>query len=31
MIDATSNVNKYGSSNTVINPEYRKKMLLNYH
>ena len=31
MIDATSNINKYGSENTVINPEYRKKMLLNYY
>jgi hypothetical protein len=25
LIDATSNVNKYGSENVVINPEYRKK------
>jgi len=25
LIDATSNVNKYGSENIVVNPEYRKK------
>ena len=25
LIDATSNVNKYGSENIVMNPEYRKK------
>lgn len=25
LIDATSNTNKYGSENVVINPEYRKK------
>ena len=25
LIDATSNINKYGSENIVINPEYKKK------
>ena len=33
LIDATSNVNKYGSENVVINPvqNIEKKMLPNYH
>ena len=31
LIDATSNVNKYGSENVVVNPEYRNKMLPNCH